>query len=98
MALGHLIRMLVKITKHFDFFDFSYMGDARIWIGGNGSFCPFLLPLPPLIQHKCFLLHGMFECGDGIMIFFPDNNDHENLHLARALSALGAGNSVEGIN
>ena len=37
VALGHLIRIFVKIANTYDFFDFSYMGDGRIWIGGNRS-------------------------------------------------------------
>ena len=54
-------------------------------IGHNGSYCPFLLPLPPLIQHKAFLLHGMFDNGDGIMLLFPEEKNKDNVHLARAL-------------
>ena len=54
-------------------------------IGHNGSYCPFLLPLPPLIQHKAFLLHGMFDNGDGIMLLFPNEQNKSDVHLARAL-------------
>ena len=54
-------------------------------IGHNGSYCPFLLPLPPLIEHKVFLLHGMFDNGDGVMIFFPNKKDNSDLHLVRVL-------------
>ena len=40
-------------------------------IGGEGSYCPFLLPLPPLIEHRAILLHGLFDNGDGALIICP---------------------------
>ena len=46
----------------------KYCGDL---IGGAGSFCPMLLGLPALIDHKTMVLHGCFGNGDGIMILFP---------------------------
>ena len=42
-------------------------------IGGEGSYCPFLLPLPPLIEHRAILLHGLFDNGDGALIMSPQN-------------------------
>ena len=76
-SLGTL-RQLAKVSRLM----IRWHGDL---IGQNGSYCPFLLPLPPLIEHRCFLLHGMFDNGDGIMMFFPNKDDSSDLHLARVL-------------
>ena len=54
-------------------------------IGNNGSFCPFLLALPPLIQSRAFLLHGFFDTGDGILILSPNSQDNGDIHCVRVL-------------
>ena len=38
-------------------------------IGGHGSNCPFLFPLPPLQELKAIMLHGVYDCGDGVILF-----------------------------
>ena len=54
-------------------------------IGGAGSYCPFLVPNPPMIKQRCITMHGVFENGDGLVIFFPNQGDNETLHIARLL-------------
>ena len=40
-------------------------------IGGNGSWCPMLLGLPPGIDNRTIGLHGILGNGDGILITAP---------------------------
>ena len=57
-------------------------------IGNNGSHCPFLLPLPPLIEYWTFMLHGMFDTGDGIVNLLANISNasvQNELHIARLL-------------
>ena len=55
-------------------------------IGHQGSFCPFLLPLSPLIEHRAIMMHGMFDNGDGAIILMSEHGNNEELHVARLLS------------
>ena len=62
-------------------------------IGQAGSFCPFLLPLPPLIEPRAILVHGLYSNGDGALIFAPTASTPKvkspeacgDVHIARVL-------------
>ena len=49
-------------------------------IGGNGSFCPFLLPLPPLVEYRGVLLCGLLSNGNGAVIL-TDTADVNNIYV-----------------
>ena len=47
----------------------NYVSDL---IGGSGSWCPMLLGLPPLIQHRTTVMHGLLDNQDGLMMLQPE--------------------------
>ncbi|CAK0791575.1 unnamed protein product, partial [Prorocentrum cordatum] len=50
--------------------DATFTGDM---IGGMGSWCPALMPLPTSIRYRAIMFSAMFDNGDGILVIFPDN-------------------------
>ena len=68
-------------------FQIDYNADM---IGGQGSFCPMLLGLPLLIAHQSIVLHGCYENGDGIIIFFPKKTKTRCLLFSTLLYRLWA--------
>ena len=59
----------------------TWSGDM---IGGLGSYCPMLLPLPPLVQHRGILLNGLTDDGDGALVM-ARGNDNSDIHVNRTL-------------
>ena len=51
-------------------------------IGGHGARCPGLLPNSTLRKQKCILFENIFDNGDGILAFIPDEKTPT---VARAL-------------
>ena len=65
----------VRQTQQLGRLTIKYCGDL---IGGSGSFCPMLLGLPPMIDHRAIVLHGIFGNSDGAMVLFPVEQQKED--------------------
>ena len=84
-----LISGMHKGVRAERFFQQAQIGRLKVcWhgdlIGGNGSFCPFLLPLPPMIEYRAILLCGLYSNSDEAIIL-TQVNDESDTNAARML-------------